>query len=182
MSGAFASAVFLFTKYCVLLRKNPTIKGLWLIPFYFWLTASMLVMLLIWKGGGYEVNLTEAEIPGVIVATGAGFGLLTAVFLVPWIYRVVIKEDWQLKPWHIFQGPLLLRRGEVPPPPPDFQGAVRNFYDGHLTREELDARRAQHAAARSEDGDPEAQHETQNAQEKTVTGQPKSDQSSKQSE
>lgn len=166
MSGAFAAIVFLFTKYGVLLRKNPTMKGLILIPFYFWLTGSMIVMLLIWKGGGYEVNLTEAEIPGVIVATGAGFGMLIAIFLVPWIYRVVIKEDWQLRPWHIPMGPLLLRRGEVPPPPADFQGAVRNFYDGHLTREELDARRARGAAARAEDGDIEAQHET--PQEKTV--------------
>jgi sodium-dependent phosphate transporter len=39
-------------------------------------------------------------------------------------------------------GPLLLRRGEVPPPPADFKGVVRNFYEGHLTKEELDARRA----------------------------------------
>lgn len=177
MSATFASIVFLMTKYGVLLRKNPTMKGLVVIPFYFWFTASMIVMLLIWKGGDYEVALTEAEIPGVIVATGAGFGLLVAVFLVPWIYRVVIKEDWQLRPWHIVQGPLLLRRGEVPPPPADFQGAVRNFYDGHLTREELDARRARAAAARSEDGDPEAQHETAQA-DKTIADAAQSDNSS----
>ncbi|CAI6098655.1 unnamed protein product [Clonostachys chloroleuca] len=159
LSGTFASLIFLFTKYGVLLRKNPTMKGLFLIPFYFWVTSSLIVMLLLWKGGGYTVNLTEAQMPGVIVATGAGVGMLVAVFLVPWIYRVVIKEDWQLRAWHIFQGPLLLRRGEVPPPPPGFTGAVRNFYDGHLTREELDARRARHAAQHSEEGDVEGQHE-----------------------
>jgi solute carrier family 20 (sodium-dependent phosphate transporter) len=174
MSGTFGSAIFLFTKYGVLLRRNPTMKGLILIPFYFWVTGSLIVMLLIWKGGDYEVNLTEAQIPGVIVAAGGGFAMLIAIFLVPWIYRVVIKEDWQLRAWHILQGPLLLRRGEVPPPPPDFQGAVRNFYDGHLTREELDARRARTAAAHAEDGDPEAQHENQTA-EKTVTDAARSD-------
>lgn len=134
-------------------------RGLILIPFYFWLAGSLIVMLLIWKGGDYEVNLTNAQIPGVIVAAGAAWGMLIAIFLVPWIYRIVIKEDWQLRFWHVFQGPLLLRRGEVPPPPADFQGAVRNFYDGHLTKEELDARRAQQAAAHSTDGDVEAQHE-----------------------
>lgn len=164
MSATFASAIFLLTKYGVLLRTNPTIKGLFVIPFFAWFTASMIVMLLIWKGGDYEVNLTEAEIPGVIVAAGAGFGMLVAMFLVPWIYRVVVKEDWQLRPWHILMGPLLLRRGEVPPPPPNFQGAVRNFYDGHLTREELDARRSRAAAARAEDGDQEAQHESTEAE------------------
>ncbi|KAM5343122.1 hypothetical protein ACJ41O_014088 [Fusarium nematophilum] len=151
LSGIFAAAIFLFTKYGVLLRNNPAMKGLILVPFYFWVTASLIVMLLIWKGGSYEVNLTEAQIPGVIVAAGAGWGLLMAIFLVPWLYRVVIKEDWQLKGYHIFQGPLLLRRGPVPPPPADFQGVVRNFYEGHLTREELEERRAQQAVQNPED-------------------------------
>lgn len=157
LSGLFAAAIFLSTKYGVLLRSNPAMKGLFLVPFYFWLTASLIVMLLIWKGGSYEVNLSGAEIPGVIVAVGAGWGLLMTIFLVPWLYRVVIKEDWQLKGYHILMGPLLLRRGPVPPPPADFQGVVRNFYEGHLTREELEARRAQHAATINEDV--EGQHE-----------------------
>lgn len=157
MSGIFAAIIFLITKYGVLLRKSPTTKGLILIPFYFWLTVSLIVMLLLWKGGDYEVKLTEQQIPGVIVAVGAGFAMLVALFLVPWIYRVVVKEDWQVKWYHIFLGPLLMRRGEIPPPPADFKGPVRNFYDGHLTREELDERRQAHAAARAADEDPEAQ-------------------------
>ena len=153
LSGAFAAMLFLFTKYFVLLRKNPAVRGLILVPFYFWLTASLIVMLLLWKGGSYKVNLRGPEIPGVIVAAGAAWGLLMTIFLVPWLYRVVIKEDWQMKFYHLFYGPLLLRRGLVPPPPADFQGAVRNFYEGHLTRDELEARRAQAA------GDVEGQHE-----------------------
>ncbi|KAF7551280.1 hypothetical protein G7Z17_g5141 [Cylindrodendrum hubeiense] len=157
LSGIFGALIFLFTKYGVLLRKNPAMKGLILVPIYFWVTASLIVMLLIWKGGSYEVNLTEAQIPGVIVAAGAGWGLLMAIFLVPWLYRVVIKEDWQLKSYHIFQGPFLLRRGPVPPTPANFQGIVRNFYEGHLTREELNAREAQRAAAVT--GDIEGRHE-----------------------
>ncbi|RSL81335.1 Phosphate-repressible phosphate permease pho-4 [Fusarium oligoseptatum] len=157
LSGIFGALIFLFTKYGVLLRNNPAMKGLILVPFYFWLTASLIVMLLIWKGGSYEVNLTEAQIPGVIVAAGAGWGLLMALTLVPWLYRVVIKEDWQLKAYHIFLGPLLLRRGPVPPAPENFQGVVRNFYEGHLTREELEARRAQRASEVNEDL--EANHE-----------------------
>lgn len=158
LSGLFGAAIFLFTKYGVLLRSNPAMKGLFLVPIYFWLTASLIVMLLIWKGGSYEVNLQGGEIPGVIIATGAGWGLLMTIFLVPWLYRVVIKEDWQLRAYHIFLGPLLLRRGPVPPPPANFQGVVRNFYEGHLTREELDARRTQHASTVSEDV--EGQHES----------------------
>ncbi|KAJ4182275.1 Na+/Pi symporter [Fusarium solani] len=161
LSGAFGAIIFLFTKYGVLLRSNPAMRGLILVPFYFWLTGSLITMLLLWKGGSYEVSLSGAEIPGVIVAAGAAWGLLMAVFLVPWLYRVVIKEDWQLKGYHIFLGPLLLRRGPVPPPPADFKGVVRNFYEGHLTREELEARHAQRAADLT--GDIEGQREKKTA-------------------
>ncbi|KJZ73123.1 Phosphate-repressible phosphate permease [Hirsutella minnesotensis 3608] len=157
LAGTFAAAIFLITKYGVLLRSNPTAKGLVLVPIYFWFTASLIVMLLIWKGGDYKVDLHDGQIPGVIIATGAGWGLLMALFLVPWLYRVVVKEDWQLRSWHILQGPFLLRRGPVPPPPADFQGIVRNFYEGHLTREELDARKARFGAA----GDLEGQGQVQ---------------------
>ncbi len=49
-------------------------------------------MLLTWKGGDYDVKLTDAQIPCVIVATGAAWGRVMAIFLVPWVYRVVIKR------------------------------------------------------------------------------------------
>jgi sodium-dependent phosphate transporter len=104
-------------------------KGLIAFPFFAWLTGSLITMLLVWKGGDYEVNLSEAALPGVIVAAGAAFGLLVAIFLVPWVYRLVVKEDWQLKWWEIIYGPMLLRRGEVPPAPADYKGRIRDFYE-----------------------------------------------------
>ncbi|PHH86107.1 hypothetical protein CDD83_10704 [Cordyceps sp. RAO-2017] len=152
LSAAFGAVIFLLTKYGVLLRSRPAVRGLVLVPFYFWLAASLIVMLLIWKGGDYAVDLRDAQIPGVIVAAGAAWGLLMALFLVPWLYRVVVLDDWQLRAWHVLQGPWLLRRGPVPPPPADFGGVVRNFYEGHLTRDELDARRARFAAADDVEG------------------------------
>ncbi|SPO03516.1 probable Phosphate-repressible phosphate permease [Cephalotrichum gorgonifer] len=142
LSGIFAAAIFLITKYAVLLRKDPVRKGLFAVPVYFAVAAGLLAMLLIWKGGNYKVNLTDAQIPGVIVGVGVGFGLLVAATLVPWLYRTIVCADWELRWYHIFMGPLLLRRGEVPPPPADYTGPVRNFYAGRLTREELTAQRA----------------------------------------
>jgi sodium-dependent phosphate transporter len=141
LAGVFASTIFLITKYAVLLRKNPALKGLLLVPVYFAVTASLIVMLLVWKGGSYEVKLTDGEIPIVIIAAGLGFGSLVAIFFVPWLYRVVILEDWQLRFYHMYQGPFLLARGDVPPPPSDYAGRVRDYYEGHATQEEVDARR-----------------------------------------
>lgn len=147
MSGFFGAVIFSITKYAVLLRSNPALKGLFAVPIYFGITGMLIAMLLIWKGGNYEVNLTEQQIPGVIVAAGAAWGMLIGIFLCPYLYRVVIKEDWQIKWYHFFQGPLLLRRGEVPPAPADYKGPVRNFYQGRLNKEQLAARRAERAAA-----------------------------------
>lgn len=142
LSGIFAAIIFSITKYAVLLRKDPVRNGLFAVPIYFTVAACLLAMLLIWKGGSYEVNLTDQEIPGVIVGTGIGFGVLIALTLVPWLYRLIVLQDWQLRWWHIFQGPFLLRRGPVPPPPSSYRGPVKDFYAGRATREELDARRA----------------------------------------
>ena len=168
MSGCFGAIIFLLTKYGVLLRKNPVMVGLALVPVYFFLAAALIVMLLLWKGGDYEVNLTEAEIPGVIIGAGALWGIIIGTFLCPWLYRVVVKEDWQLKTWHIIYGPFLLRRGEVPPAPENFQGVVRNFYEGHLTQEELEIRRQRRVAANNQDAEV-GQGETDSQGEKKVS-------------
>jgi sodium-dependent phosphate transporter len=142
LSGAFGAIIFLITKYGVMLRENPVWKAFFLVPVYFGITACLLVMLLLWKGGGYTINLTDPEIAGTIVGVGAGWAILIAIFLMPWLYRVVILDDWQLRWYHIPLGPMLLKRGEVPPPPQHIKGAVPDFYSGHLTKEELEARRA----------------------------------------
>lgn len=142
LSAIFGAAIFLATKYGVMLRQNPVWKAFFLVPVYFGITAMLLVMLLIWKGGSYTINLTDPQVAGTIVGVGAGWALLIATFLMPWLHRVVIMDDWQLRWYHIPLGPLLLRRGEVPPQPEDYDGGIQDFYAGHLTKEELDARRA----------------------------------------
>lgn len=140
VSAGFASIIFLVTKFGVLLRKNPVMMAFFTIPFYFGVTAALLCMLIVTKGGQIKSNLDGPKTAGVIVGVGAGWSLVIITFLMPWIYRRVIKDDWPLRWYHIPMGPLLLNRGEVPPPPSDHAG-LKNFYEGRLTREELDARR-----------------------------------------
>lgn len=138
LSGAFGSIIFLITKYGVMLRSRPALKGLYLVPVYFGITASLLTMLVVWKGGSIEVSFTDAETAGMIVGVGAAWALVVTIFLVPWLYRLVICDDWQLRWWHIPLGPLLLKRPEPPAQPEGAKGGIQNFYEGHLTREELD--------------------------------------------
>ncbi len=49
LSSAFAAIIFLLTKYGVLLRSNPTNKGLMLIPIYFWSLPRLLSCFLLGK-------------------------------------------------------------------------------------------------------------------------------------
>jgi sodium-dependent phosphate transporter len=98
-------------------------------------------VLIVWKGGSSRIHLTEAETAGVIVGVGACVALLVAIMFLPWLYRRLIKNDWQLQWYHVFLGPLVLRRGE-PAPAPEGYNVVQDYYRGHKTLEELQAERA----------------------------------------
>ncbi|THV55954.1 hypothetical protein BGAL_0001g00150 [Botrytis galanthina] len=142
IAGAFAAILFLVTKYGVMKRKNPVRAALISIPFYFGLTTGLLTMLIVWKGAASASAAVKTwgpgEYVGVIFGTAIGCALLSAIFLLPFLYRKLVLNDWQLYWWHIPQGPLLLRRGEVPP---NISGReiIQNYYKGHKTRAELDA-------------------------------------------
>ena len=142
LAGVFAVILFTITKYLVLLRKDPVRRAFFLLPFYFGMTASLITTLLLTKGGSIKSTLSEQVNAAIIVAVGAGVAILVAVFWLPWLWRVIILKDWQLTYMHIPLGPLLLRRGEVPPPPEGRDNVIRDYYAGHLTLEELQAKRA----------------------------------------
>ncbi|KAF6824625.1 phosphate-repressible na+ phosphate cotransporter [Colletotrichum musicola] len=151
LAGAFGAIIFTITKYGVMLRKNPVMKGLMLAPVYFGITASLLTMLIVWKGGSIKVTFNDAEIAGMIIGVGAAWALVVTIFLVPWLYRIVLRDDWQLRWYHIAQGPLLLRRPEPPVQPEGVSGGIRDFYAGHMTKEELEAARGGVAHTNSND-------------------------------
>lgn len=99
-------------------------------------------MLIVWKGAASASAAVKTwgpgEYVGVIFGTAIACSLLSAIFLIPFLYRKLVLDDWQLQWWHIPQGPLLLRRGEVPPNTSG-QEVIQNYYEGHKTRAELDA-------------------------------------------
>jgi sodium-dependent phosphate transporter len=101
-------------------------------------------MMVVWKGAP-SLHL-DALSTGAIV--GAIFGvmgvtvLITLLVFYPFLYRRLVMEDWTLRWYHIFYGPFLWRRGPVPWCPEEQRIVVQNYYRGHLTKEELDARDA----------------------------------------
>jgi PiT family inorganic phosphate transporter/sodium-dependent phosphate transporter len=76
--------------------------------------------------------------------------IIVATFFIPFLHRKIIKEDWELKGWEVIKGPLLLRRPE-PTPRPEGVAGIRDFYAGHLTAEELAAKRAAEAHVAPDD-------------------------------
>jgi solute carrier family 20 (sodium-dependent phosphate transporter) len=98
-------------------------------------------VLIVWKGAASaSANVgkwSAGEYVGVILGTAAGVGLLSVIFLLPYLYCKLLKDDWQIRWYHIFKGPFLLRRGDVPPKPEGVE-VVQNYYRGHKTRDELE--------------------------------------------
>ena len=97
-------------------------------------------MLIVWKGGASRIKLTNPQTIGVIFGVGASVALLVCVLFLPYLYCKVVKNDVSLKWYHVFLGPLLLRR-EVVPVEGDGQ-VVQDYYRNHQTMEELKASRA----------------------------------------
>ncbi|KAH7397775.1 phosphate-repressible phosphate permease-like protein [Cadophora sp. MPI-SDFR-AT-0126] len=141
IAGIFGALIFLVTKYGVLKTKNPVRNAFISVPIYFAFTTGILTMLIVWKGAASAAAAVKSwgpgEYIGVIFGVGIGCGLLSAIFILPYLHRKLNLNDWQLKWYDVFKGPLLLRRGEVPPNTSG-QVIVQDYYRGHKTREELD--------------------------------------------
>lgn len=75
---------------------------------------------------------------GCILGVAFGVMFLCSIFFLPYLHRRIQQEDWTIKWYHVFWGPLLLRRGPVPERPADVQ-IIQDYYRGHKTREELEA-------------------------------------------
>ena len=109
-----------------------------------------MTVLIVWKGGASRITLTNTETIGVIIGVGAAVMLLIIIFFLPWLYRKLIKNDVHLRWFHVFIGPLLLRRPEVQVPAD--AKVVQDYYRGHKTMEQLQAARGEaHSPVKRED-------------------------------
>jgi sodium-dependent phosphate transporter len=98
-----------------------------------------MLVLVAWKGVQTETELTTNEVIIVIFSVATGSTLLVTGFLLPYLWRRIMMEDWTLKWYMIWQGPWLLTRPPPPPTPPGTTNKlnIKDYYRGHLTPEEL---------------------------------------------
>ena len=69
---------------------------------------------------------------GCIFGVSCSVVLIYAVFLLPFLHRRLVQEDWTLKSWEVIKGPLLWRRGPVPAKPEGYnKEIVQDYYRGH---------------------------------------------------
>ncbi|KFA66683.1 hypothetical protein S40285_05001 [Stachybotrys chlorohalonatus IBT 40285] len=137
IAGVLGAGLFYFTKKTVLTKRNAVRRALLSIPFYTFLTVGSITMLVAWRG------MDNADVPLDVLlisifSTAGGLTLLEIIFLIPFLWVRIMREDWTLRWYHIFYGPLLFNR--TPPPPTPFgymKPQIKDYYRGHLTAEEL---------------------------------------------
>ncbi|KAK9431914.1 phosphate transporter [Lipomyces doorenjongii] len=137
VAGCFAAILFLITKYAVLERGDHALRNaFYLLPVYFCFTTAVLSLVIVWKGAP-NLNLAKMSASGIAASVFGVVGvtlLLYLVFFLPYLRRRIVKEDWTIRWYHIFLGPLLWNRGEVPPAPPGAT-VVQDYYSGHRFEE-----------------------------------------------
>lgn len=133
IAGGFAAIIFLISKYGVLERKHHIRNAFFFIPVCVYITFSVLTMLIVWKGApNLKLNkLSSHAIIGSIFGVG---GVATAVYLTwlhPYLYRRVVHEDWTLRWYHAFVGPIYwFKSTDNIPPMPEGHSLVTDYYEG----------------------------------------------------
>lgn len=124
-------------------------------------------VLIVWKGAASAAAAVKywgpGEYIGVIFGVGIGIGLLSALFILPYLHRKLNHDDWQLHWYDMFKGPLLLRRGPVPPNTAGTE-IIQDYYRGHKTREQLEQDGMEISAAPHNDAETNAAIATKEAE------------------
>ena len=136
IAGGFATIIFLISKFAVLEVKNPKTSlrnAMLLVPCLVMTAFSILTMLIVWKGSPKLKlgDLSTGTIVGAIFGTGGVATALYVIFCYPYYKRKLVHEDWTLKWYHIFMGPVYwFKSTDDIPPMPEGHQLTQDFYKG----------------------------------------------------
>ncbi|TXT04866.1 hypothetical protein VHUM_03949 [Vanrija humicola] len=127
ISAGFGAVIYLITKYAVLVRKDSVKKAMLLSPIYFFTVFAVLTMSIVYKGSpSLKLDkLSQTTIALAIVLTALVGAIISIVFWLPYVYAKVVRQDYTLRPYHIFWGPLLWKRPA--PEPMEGVSAVADY-------------------------------------------------------
>lgn len=142
IAGAFASLVFLFSKYFVLEVKEfrtSLRNALLLVPFLVFSCFCILTMLIVWKGApslGLD-ELPQSTIIGSILGVGAVALVIFMIFLYPYYRRKLVHNDWTIKWYHIPKAPMFyfMSTDNIPPMPEGHELTI-DYYKGRRYEDE----------------------------------------------
>lgn len=136
IAGCFSLIVFLTVKYTVLEIKDVKKgirNGLYVIPILVYITFSVLTMLIVWKGSPKLKlnNLSTGTTCAAIFGVGAVATFLYMLFVFPVVKRKVYYEDWTIRWYDVFRGPIYWFKSvdNIPPMPEGHQLTI-DFYEG----------------------------------------------------
>jgi sodium-dependent phosphate transporter len=134
ISACFGAVIFMLIKVVVHMRKDPLPWAIRTSPGFFLIAGTICTLSIVYKGSP-RLGLSKKPAWFITsVSLGVGFGLcfLAALFFVPYVHAKVVKKDYTLRWWMVFQGPLLFKR----PPPPDADDAKSNIPNYAVVQEE----------------------------------------------
>lgn len=143
VAGCFAAIIFLFVKFTVLEIKDTRKglrNGLYLVPVLVFVTFAVLTMLIVWKGSP-KLNLDDLS-PGATVGAIFGVGgvasILYTLFIFPVVKRRIYYEDWRIKWYDVFRGPIYwFKSTDDIPPIPAGQSLTIDYYEGRRIEDHL---------------------------------------------
>lgn len=142
ISGAFAAIVFLIAKYFVLEVKDTRrsiIHGLILVPVLVFITFCVLTMMIVWKGSPslHLDKLSGLTTCAAIFGTGAVAVAVYMLFVFPVVRRKVLYNDWTLKWYDVFRGPIYwFKLTDDITPLPEGKTLVIDYYEGRRFTED----------------------------------------------
>jgi len=126
ISACFGAIIFTLIKVIVHMRKDPVPWAVYTSPFFFLVAGTLCTLSIVYKGSP-SLGLSKKPkwwIASVVMGTGAGLALLSAIFFVPFLHAKIVKKDYTLKWWMFLYGPLLFSR---PAPPDAGKSVVPNY-------------------------------------------------------